>query len=310
MTHVQALIDAIGLGAVYALIAVGIGLVFGVLRIINFAYGQLIMIAAYMLVFTQGWGDVVAILIAVAAAVFASLVMDRAVFRPLRNTSPATVLVATFAVSYLLQNLALLRYTYQNRPVGDSVGVLGGLNQAADIGSLHIRWITFVAIGTGSVALGTIALLLNRTSIGLQMRAAAADFHTARMVGVRANTVIMAAVAISGVLAALSAVILTVQSPQVTNTTGLSETIFVLIGVVVGGMTSLVAATLGGFLIGFANSFLGFELATQGSTSQTAAPFTSGVYLPSVIFVLVIIVLLLRPDGLFVRRGRAPVERV
>jgi len=284
--------------------------VFGVLRIINFAYGQLIMIAAYMLVFTQGWGDVVAILIAVAAAVFASLVMDRAVFRPLRNTSPATVLVATFAVSYLLQNLALLRYTYQNRPVGDSVGVLGGLNQAADIGSLHIRWITFVAIGTGAVALGTIALLLNRTSIGLQMRAAAADFHTARMVGVRANTVIMAAVAISGVLAALSAVILTVQSPQVTNTTGLSETIFVLIGVVVGGMTSLVAATLGGFLIGFANSFLGYELATQGSTSQTAVPFTSGVYLPSVIFVLVIIVLLLRPDGLFVRRGRAPVERV
>ena len=270
MTHVQALIDAIGLGAVYALIAVGIGLVFGVLRIINFAYGQLIMIAAYMLVFTQGWGDVVAILIAVAAAVFASLVMDRAVFRPLRNTSPATVLVATFAVSYLLQNLALLRYTYQNRPVGDSVGVLGGLNQAADIGSLHIRWITFVAIGTGAVALGTIALLLNRTSIGLQMRAAAADFHTARMVGVRANTVIMAAVAISGVLAALSAVILTVQSPQVTNTTGLSETIFVLIGVVVGGMTSLVAATLGGFLIGFANSFLGFELA-RGSTSDGGA---------------------------------------
>jgi branched-chain amino acid transport system permease protein len=310
MTHVQALIDAVGLGAVYALMAIGIGLVFGVLRIINFAYGQLIMIAAYMLVFTQGWGDVVAILIAVAAAVFASLVMDRAVFRPLRNTSPATVLVATFAVSYLLQNLALLRYTYQNRPVGDSVGVLGGLNQAADIGSLHVRWITFVAIGTGAVSLGAIALLLNRTSIGLQMRAAAADFHTARMVGVRANTVIMAAVAVSGVLAALSAVILTVPSPQVTNTTGLSETIFVLIGVVVGGMTSLVAATLGGFLIGFANSFLGFELATQGSTSQTAVPFTSSVYLPSVIFVLVIIVLLLRPDGLFVRRGRAPVERV
>jgi branched-chain amino acid transport system permease protein len=310
MSHVQALIDAIGLGAVYALIAVGIGLVFGVLRIINFAYGQLIMIAAYMLVFTQGWGDVVAILIAVAAAVFASLVMDRAVFRPLRNTSPATVLVATFAVSYLLQNLALLRYTYQNRPVGDSVGVLGGLNQAADIGSLHVRWITFVAIGTGVVALGSLALLLNRTTIGLQMRAAAADFHTARMVGVRANTVIMVAVGLSGVLAAVSAVILTVPSPQVTNTTGLSETIFVLIGVVVGGMTSLVAATLGGFLIGFANSFLGFELATQGSTSQTAVPFTSSVYLPSVIFVLVIIVLLLRPDGLFVPRGRAPVERV
>lgn len=310
MSHVQALIDAIGLGAVYSLIAVGIGLVFGVLRIVNFAYGQLIMIAAYMLVFVQGAGDVAAIATAVLAAVFASIVMERVAFRPLRTTPPATVLVATFAISFLLQNVALLRYTYQNRPVGDSVGVLGGLNRAATIGSLHVRWITFVAIGAGLVTLAALSLLLNGTSIGLQMRAAAADFHTARLLGVRADTVILTAVAISGVLAAISAVILSVQSPQVTNTTGLNETIFVLVGVVVGGMNRLLSATLGGFAIGFANSFLGFELATQGSTSQTAAPFTSGVYLPSLIYVLVILVLLLRPAGLFARRGQAAVERV
>ncbi len=310
MTHVQALIDAVGLGAVYALIAVGIGLVFGVLRIVNFAYGQLIMIAAYMLVFTQAWGDAGAIVIAVLGAVFASLVMERIAFRPLRTTSPATVLVATFAISFLLQNVALLRYTYQNRPVGDSVGVLGGLNRAATIGSLHVRWITFVAIAAGAIALAALGLLLNRTDLGLQMRAAAADFYTARLLGVRANTVITAAVAISGVLAAVAAVILSVQSPQITNTTGLNETIIVLVGVVVGGMNRLLSATLGGFAIGFANSFLGFELATQGSTSQTAIPFTSSVYLPSLIYVLVILVLLLRPAGLFARRGQAAVERV
>ena len=227
MTHVQALIDAVGVGAVYALIAVGIGLVFGVLRLINFAYGQLIMVAAYMLVFTQAWGDAAAIGIALATAVFAALVMERVAFRPLRGTSPATMLVATFAISYLLQNLALLRYTYRNRPVGDSVGVLGQLNRAVTIGSLDLRWVTFLAIG-----------------------------------------------------------------------------------VVVGGMNRLLSATLGGFMIGFVNSFLGFELATQGSQSQTAIPFTSSVYLPSVIFVLVILVLLLRPEGLFTRRGQAAVERV
>jgi branched-chain amino acid transport system permease protein len=310
MSHVQALIDAIGLGAVYALIAVGIGLVFGVLRIINFAYGQLIMIAAYMLVFSQDLGDVAAIAIAVVTAVFASLAMERVAFRPLRTTSPATVLVATFAISFLLQNVALLRYTYQNRPVGDSVGVLGGLNRAATIGSLHIRWITFVAIGAGAVSLLALGLLLNRTNLGLQLRAAAADFHTARLLGVRADTVIMAAVAVSGALAAVAAVILSVQSPQISNTTGLNETIFVLVGVVVGGMNRLLSATLGGFAIGFANSFLGFELATQGSTSQTAFPFTSSVYLPSVIYVFVILVLLLRPAGIFARRGQAAVERV
>src|SRR5439155_57310 len=90
----QQLAIARGLGAVYAWIGVGIGLVFGVLRLVNFAYGQLIMIASYMLVFTQGWGDAASILIAVAAAVFASFVMERVAFRPLRTTSPATMLVA------------------------------------------------------------------------------------------------------------------------------------------------------------------------------------------------------------------------
>src|SRR5207302_5702216 len=127
---------------------------------------------ASLLVCTQGWGDAAAIAIAVLTAVFAALVMERVAFRPLRTTSPATMLVATFAISYLLQNVALLRYTYRNRPVGDSVGVLGQLNRAATIGSLHVRWVTFLAIGVTAVALVGLALLLTATSLGLQMRAA------------------------------------------------------------------------------------------------------------------------------------------
>src|SRR5262249_37703549 len=106
VTHVQALIDAVGLGAVFALIAVGIGLVFGVLRLVNFPYGQLIMIAAFMLVFTDSWPDGATVLVAVATAVLASFVMERVAFRPLRTASPATMLVATFAISFLLQNVA------------------------------------------------------------------------------------------------------------------------------------------------------------------------------------------------------------
>jgi branched-chain amino acid transport system permease protein len=309
VTHVQALIDAVGLGAVYALIAVGIGLVFGVLRLVNFAYGQLIMIAAYMLVFTDSWPDAASVVIAVLAAVFASLVMERVAFRPLRTASPATMLVATFAISYLLQNLALLRYTYKNGPIGDSVSTLSKLNEAATIGSLHIRWITIVAIGAGAVSLAALALILNKTDIGLQMRAAATDFQTARLLGVHANTVITAAVAISGVLAAIAAVILVVQAPQVTNQTGLNETLFVLVGVVIGGIDRLLPATLGGFAIGFANSLLGFEL-PQGNSGQAEWPFTTSLYLPSIIYVMVILVLLFRPAGLFTRRGQAAVERV
>ena len=305
MIHIQNLIDAVGLGAVFALIAVGIGLVFGVLRLINFAYGQLIMLAAYALAFTDSWPDAASILLAVLVAVVASLLMERIAFRPLRTADPSTMLVATFALAYLLENAALVQYTYRQQGiVADSVGTLAQLNQAVTIGSLHIRWVSFVAIGAGIVSLAALALLLNRTSIGLQMRAASMDFGTARLLGVRADTVIMAAVAVSGVLAAVAAVVLSISSASVTSTTGLYETLFVLVGVVAGGIDRLSSATLGGFAIGFANSLVSAELPSSGET-----PFTSNVYMPSVIYLAVIVALLLRPAGLFAH-GRGSAERV
>ncbi|HEX3454558.1 MAG TPA: branched-chain amino acid ABC transporter permease [Gaiellaceae bacterium] len=299
MIHIQNIIDAIGLGAVYALIAVGIGLVFGVLRLINFAYGQLIMLAAYTLAFTDSWPDAASILLAVLVAVVASLVLERVAYRPLRSADPSTMLVATFAVAYLLENSALIQYTYRQQGiVADPVGTLAQLNQAVTIGSLHIRWVSFLASGAGVVSLGGLALLLNRTSIGLQMRAASMDFSTARLLGVKANTVIVAAVAVSGVLAAVAAVVIGIQNASVTYTTGLNETIVVLVGVVAGGIDRLVSATLGGFAIGFATSIVSAELPSSGAT-----PFTSNVYMPSVIYLAVIVALLLRPAGLFARGG-------
>ena len=305
MIHIQSLIDAIGLGATYALIAVGIGLVFGVLRLINFAYGQLIMLAAFAMAFTDSWPDAASIVLSVLVAVAAALIMERIAFRPLRTAPPSTMLIATFAISYLLQNAALVQYAYrQQGGLGDPIGTLAQLNTAVTIGSLHIRWVTFLAIGAGLVCLGGLALLLNRTSIGLQMRAASLDFRTARLLGVRADTVIMAAVAVSGVLAAVAALILSINTTLVNQTTGLNETIVVLVGVVAGGIDRLVTATLGGFAIGFATSFVGVELPNSGTT-----PFTSNVYMPSVIYLAVIVALLLRPAGLFAKT-QGGVERV
>jgi branched-chain amino acid transport system permease protein len=304
--HLQNIIDAIGQGSIFALIAVGISLVFGVLRLINFAYGQLIMLAAYALVLTDSWPDALSVLAAVLTAVVASLLIERLAFRPLRNADPSTMLVATFAIAYMLQNAALLQYTYRNQGgLGDPVGTLAELNNGVSIGSLNIRWVTFVAIGAGLVSLAALTLLLNRTSIGLQMRAASMDFRTARLLGVRADSVIVAAVAVSGVLAAVAAVVLTISTTLVNQTTGFQETIFVLVGVVAGGIDRLVSATLGGFAIGFGISLVGAELPNQGAT-----PFTSNVFMPSVIYLAVIVVLLLRPEGLFARRGQGSPQRV
>jgi branched-chain amino acid transport system permease protein len=292
----QVQVDAIGLGAVFALMAVGIGLVFGVMRLVNFAYGQLIMAGAFALAYAsdRDWPVGVGIALCFAVVLALSLAMERVVFRPLRTQSAAVMLIATFAVAFLLQSIALLWFG----PLGKTATSLVQLNRPVEVGGVEIRKITIVAIVTAVVCLVLLVLLLNRTSIGLHMRAAAIDAQTARLLGVRANLVSTVSVLIAGALAAVVAVMLTVQFPTVTPTFALHETILVLAGVVVGGMTRLLSATLGGFLIGYVSGLLGGAL-----------PSSQSQYLPSFLFGLVILVLLIRPDGLFTR-SRGLVERV
>ena len=294
----QTLVDAVGLGAVYALMAVGIGLVFGVLRLVNFAYGQLIMAGAYTLAFTSGWPVAGSVVACFAVVIALSFLMEGAVFRPLRAQSPAVMLVTTFAIAFLLQAVALI-LDIRDGTIGEPAVSVAALNQVVTIGSVDIRKVTILAVVVAIVALALLALLLGRTTIGLQMRAAATDFRTARLLGVKADLVIGAAVLLSGILAAAVAVILTVQNPLVAPDFALKETIVVLVGVVVGGIDRLWTATLGGFAIGFATGVI-----------NGALPTDKTVFLPSAVFALVILVLLLRPAGLFAGGRATAVDRV
>ena len=294
----QTLVDAVGLGAVYALMAVGVGLVFGVLRLVNFAYGQLIMAGAYTLAFTSGWPVAGSVLACFAVVVALSFAMEGLVFRPLRTQSPAVMLVTTFAIAFLLQAVALI-LDVRDGTIGEPAVSVASLNQVVTVWGVDIRKVTILAVAVAIVALGLLALLLGKTTIGLQMRAASTDFRTARLLGVKADRVIGVAVLLSGLLAAAVAVILTVQLPLVSPDFALKETIVVLVGVVVGGIDRLWTATLGGFAIGFATGVI-----------NGALPTDKTVFLPSVVFALVILVLLVRPAGLFARGQSALVERV
>ena len=294
----QTFSDAVGLGALYALMAVGIGLVFGVLRLVNFAYGQLIMAGAYTIAFTSTWPLLWSIVACFAVVVALSLLMDTVVFRPLRGQSPAVMLVTTFAIAFLLQAIALI-VDLRDGTLGEVAPSLSYLNEPVTIFGAEVRKITLVSIAVAAVALLLLALLLTRTTIGLHTRAAAADFRTARLLGVRANRVIAFSVFLSGLLAAAVAVLMTVQLPLVSPDFALRDTIVVLVGVVVGGIDRLWSATLGGFAIGFVSGLINGLLPTDKT-----------VYLPSAVFALVILVLLLRPAGLFVWGRRAAVERV
>jgi branched-chain amino acid transport system permease protein len=282
----QTLADGLALGAIYALMAVGIGLVFGVLRLVNFAYGQLVMAGAFALALASQWGwpAWAGIVLCFAVVLALSVAMEHLVFRPLRGHSPAVMLVATFAVAFLLQSIALLWFG----SLGKIATSLGFLNQPWSIAGVDIRKIAVVAVVVAAICLLVVTILLERTEIGLHMRAASMDFTTSRMLGVRANRVISFAVLLSGALAAVVAVMLTVQSPLVTPDFALRDTIVVLAGVVVGGLNRPIPATLGGFTIGFATGVLGGALPTNQSQ-----------YLPSIVFAAVILVLLVRPSGLF-----------
>ena len=293
MTFVQTLIDSIALGSLYALVAMGIGLVFGVMRLVNFAYGELITAGAFALALTNEQPLAARIAIVFVIVIAMSVGMEF-IFRPLRQVTPATMLMATFALSFLLQNLFLVIFGSQ----GKRIEFLTPLRQAIEIGDLRIRWVTIVAIVIGVLLLAAMGWLLGRTSIGLQMRAAAADFRTARILGVRANRVIVIAFVLAGFLAAAVTLVLSIQRPLATPTFGFFVLVPALVGVVFGGMGRLVSATLGGFLVGVATVLLGDLL-----------PSSQRVFLNTVLFAIVITVLLVRPDGLFTRKARVA-ERV
>jgi branched-chain amino acid transport system permease protein len=208
------------------------------------------------------------------------------------------MLVTTFAIAFLLQAVALI-VDVRDGTIGEVAPSLSSLNESVSVGGTEIRKITLVAIGVAAAALLLLALLLTRTTIGLHTRAAAADFRTARLLGVRANRVIAFSVFLSGLLAAAVAVMMTVQQPFVAPDFALRDTIVVLVGVVVGGIDRLWTATLGGFTIGLVSGLLNGLLPTDKT-----------VYLPSAVFALVILVLLLRPAGLFAWGSRTAAERV
>lgn len=295
MNALQTIIDGIALGAIYALVALGIALVFGVMRLINFAHGELITAGAYSLYLTRHLPLVASIVICFLVCILLAVLMQAVAFRPLRNAAPATTLIATFALAFALEAVWNIAFS----PTGKVVGQLSGLNGTATHPPLLLRWVTITEIIAGLVLLVGTALILNRTSIGLQMRAAAIDFRAARLLGVRAERVIAFAFVLAGVMAAVVSLLLTVQEPLVSPTFGLDVTILALVGAVFGGIDRLVTATAGGFAIGFITSVLGDVL-----------PTSQGVFLPSFTFLIVIIVLLVRPTGLFAPLRSSTVTRV
>ena len=258
----QLLFDALALGGIHAIAALGIALIFGVMRLVNFAHGQFIACAVFALILPSadalavlGLGRLPApVLVPVILAVGAGLALaaEALVFRPMRNTSPVTLMVGSFALGVALQNLLLV--LYGGRP--KAISLWAGLGHPVRIGSAEVPLLQLIVIAAIIVILVGLALLLRRSRIGLEMRAAAEDFGMARMLGVPANRVISGAFALSGSLAAVVALVLVAQTGIADVRMGGQIMLVAFIATVVGGMGSLSGAVVAGLGIGAVSALL------------------------------------------------------
>jgi branched-chain amino acid transport system permease protein len=278
-------IDVLSLGSLYALMALGLVLVYGILKLVNFAYGELIMVAGYALYLLDGsplpW--LVMALVAILAAVLASVLTERIAFRPVREKSLTAMLITSFAVSTLLQNAALLLISPRARvvPLPDL------FSQNFMIGGVLIQVRDLLAVAVSLAMLALFTLLLNRTVLGIALRAAADNFRMTRMLGVPANLVISVAFAISGLLAGVVALFWLGRTASVTPGIGLEPLIVAFVATVVGGLNSLQGAVVGGYVL---------ALMTVGI--NTFLPQDLVDYRQAFTFGLVILILLFRPEGL------------
>lgn len=288
-TAVQLVIDAMSLGALYSLLALGIALLFGIMNLINFAYGELLMIGGYALVLLAATALPVMLLATFVVVIVAALLMDRIAFKPVRSADPTTLLITSFALSYLLQNVAIMVFGSLPR----TTGVGSGLNHSFEIGGVAISRLDLTVIGVSAALIAGLVMLIRGTSIGIQMRAAAEDFEMARLLGVNADRVIAVTFAIAGLLAAVAGFFLVARSGSVSPEFGVSAVLIAFIATIVGGLGSLPGAVLAGFSLGIVT------VAFQELLPEGLVP-----YRDAFVFVIVLLTLVLRPQGLLPQRAR------
>jgi branched-chain amino acid transport system permease protein len=282
---VQQLVNAFGLGATYALLAIGLAMVFSILGLVNFAHGELVTVAAYTMYLghTISAPFAVSAVVAVLAAATAAVVMERIAFRPLRGASFLALLLSSFAVSVIIQSLflALVSPRQKGVPMPDF------LSSTLRVGTFSIGWLEILSALVCFGALIALTLMLRRTTQGLGMLAASQDFAVTRLMGIKANRVVAIAFALSGLLAGIAAIFILARRGTVEPTMGFNPVLKAFLATVIGGLGSLSGAVLGGFVLALVEVSLATFLPTD------VAPMRDAFSL-----LIVIAILYFRPDGL------------
>jgi branched-chain amino acid transport system permease protein len=277
-------VDAVSFGALFAVMALGLALLFGVMRLMNFAYGELIMVGGYTMYYTRDFGALPMILITIVVVVLVSVLMELIAFRPVRHAPPVTLLITSFAVSFGLQQVAFMTVA-RGRQKG--VEPYPWLTDQHHIAGLRVSNLDVVTLLVAAGLLIGMTLLLKRTTIGVQLRASTEDYQMAQLVGIRGNRVISFAFAITGLLAAAVCILFVLRTGSLSATMGVTPLLIAFVGGAIGGLGSLTGAALGGFTLGVVIN-----------TIQSSLPVDLSGYTLMFAFLFVIVVLVIAPNGL------------
>lgn len=284
MSFLSNLINGVSLGSIYAIIALGYTMVYGIAKMLNFAHGDVIMVGGYMCFCATvylGWPPLAGVALAVVVCTVLGIVIERLAYKPLRMAPSLAVLITAIGVSYFLQNAALLIWGSSQKSF---TSVVGGNPIQLFGGQLSIAPVTVVTVVTCIVIMVALTLFTNKSKAGTAMRAVSEDKGAAQLMGINVNTTISLTFAIGSGLAAIAGVLLCSAYPTLMPTTGSMPGIKAFTAAVFGGIGSIPGAFVGGILLGVIEIFAGAYISTQ---LQNA-----------IVFAVLIIVLLVKPDGL------------
>lgn len=284
MSFLSYLINGISLGSIYAIIALGYTMVYGIAKMLNFAHGDIIMVggfAIFTVVSTLSLPPVLGVLVAVVICTVLGVTIERVAYKPLRGASPLAVLITAIGVSYLLQNIALLIFGSNARQFTSIVNVPS--LKLAD-GQLTINGVTMVTIAACVIIMVALTTFINKTKVGQAMLAVSEDNGAATLMGIDVNKTIAITFAIGSALAAIAGALLCSTYPSLTPYTGSMPGIKAFVAAVFGGIGSIPGALIGGILLGVIENLSKAYISSQLSDA--------------IVFSVLIIVLLVRPTGI------------
>lgn len=280
------LVNGLKLGSIYAIIAIGYSMVYGILKLINFAHGDLLTVGVYTMLVLMGFAGLpiwLVVIVGCAVAVAVGVLMERLAYRPLRGSGEETTLISSLAVSVFLQNLLSMIFTPQKK----AFHLPDYLTQTHRIGSISLSTMNIITFILIVVILVALTLLLKKTKIGMAMRACSDNLTASCLMGIKINTVVVTAFVIGSGLAALSGLMLAGEYKTIEPMMGFVPGLKAFCAAVLGGIGSLNGAVLGGFIIGIA------EMLFAGLMPSDITP-----YRDAFIFLLLIVVLLVKPNGI------------